>query len=126
MARLTLNTLAAEVRANQARTDAALESISATLAVLADRMPAQVTAPAAPVTQPKAEDEGFVTWLRETAEARAERKATNRELAAALRKVGINPAGPVWEAAKKAQAAGKPLNVRALKAMARAHAAKNA
>lgn len=68
----------------------------------------KVAAKVAPAAKAKAQakssmtSEEFVTWVRDTAEARAERKATNAVLAAALRKAGINPSGAAWEAAKAA------------------------
>jgi hypothetical protein len=47
-----------------------------------------------------AKDDGFMTWLYDTAEARANRKASNREMAAWLRSKHLPTNGPVWEAAK--------------------------
>lgn len=92
------------------------------VSTIAAHMPA-ATAPAntrkakAPKAEPKA-DNGFVTWLADTAEARAQRKASNAELAAYLRDAGVHPGGSAWASAKKAIAAGKDLselNIRALK-----------
>lgn len=60
--------------------------------------------------------QNFVAWLAESREARAERKATNKELAQACRKVGVNPAGTAWAYAKAQTEAGKAINVRTLKA----------
>lgn len=60
------------------------------------------------VTEPKAPakaDNGFVEWLRETAPARAERKVTNKALAAKLDKTrkgwrGASNRESIWAAAK--------------------------
>ena len=78
--------------------------VKAILAVLQGSAPAKVsTRKAAKKAQPKADPEPFVAWLRETAEARASRKASNAEMAAWLRSKGLVPNGAVWEAAKKGE-----------------------
>ncbi len=96
-----MNTLtAAQITA--IATEAALAAVTAALAA---QEPAKASA-----AKPKASDaksEAFVTWLHETAEARAERKATNKTLAAALRKAGLEARGAAWDAAKAALAEGK-------------------
>lgn len=48
----------------------------------------------------------FIAWMHETAEARAERKGTNRELASAMRAAGLEPNGDAWTAAKVVVANG--------------------
>lgn len=74
------------------------------LAVLEAQAPAKATTrKAAKKAQPKADPEPFVAWLRETAEARASRKASNAEMATWLRSKGLVPNGAVWEAAKKGE-----------------------
>lgn len=68
--------------------------------------------------QPKAEEPSeFVTWLRETAEQRQARKASNREMAAWLREKNLPTNGDVWEAAKAGER-----NVRKLRSLAKAQA----
>jgi hypothetical protein len=86
-------------------------SVNAILAHLGLDQPAQATAPVTPPAQPaKPADNEFVTWLRATAEQRAERKVTNKALAADLdaKRPGWRGAANrerIWAAAK----AGKRL-----------------
>lgn len=70
------------------------------LALLEGSAPAQVTPE---VTAPVTDEKPFVEWIRETAEARAARKTSNREMAAWLRGKNLPTNGPVWEAAKKGE-----------------------
>lgn len=83
------------------------------LAVLQEKAPAKAPRKAAAKkAQPKADDKPFVEWIRDTAEARAARKASNGEMATWMRSKGLVPNGAAWEAAKKGER-----NVRTLKAL---------
>lgn len=118
---MSKNTLTTRVTALESDMADVKAGVKAILAHLQADMPAktepQPKAVAKPAkAQPKAEDD-FVTWLRDTAEARAERKAGNRELAAWLRAKNLPANGPVWAAAK----AGNR-SVRSLRAIERKNA----
>ena len=115
MSKSTLTQRVSDLETGMADLRSGLDRIESLL--LAQANPAApAKAPKKAKAQPKADD-GFVTWLRETAPARAERKATNRELAAAIRKVGLEPTGAVWAYAKKQTAAGKALNVKYMRSL---------
>lgn len=45
----------------------------------------------------------FVTWVRDTAEARKARKSSNADMAAWMRSKGLVPNGSAWELAKKGE-----------------------
>lgn len=115
MSKPTLATLATAVTALEARADATDAKLDLILAAVTGAQ--QPAAPvAAPVTQPKADEPNeFVTWLRDTAEQRAARKSSNREMAAWMRSKGLEPNGAAWEACKKGER-----NVRTLKKLASA------
>jgi len=66
---------------------------------VAELAPAQSEVPAKADPAP-AKDSGFVTWLRDSAEARHARKESNAELAAWMRSKGLHPGGQAWTAAK--------------------------
>lgn len=74
-----------------------------------------------------AKTEGFLTWMRETAEQRAARKATNAELATLLRSKGVVPNGTAWalaQAGERNVTALKAANAKDAKVAAKAKAAK--
>lgn len=67
-------------------------------ALVGAEQPANVTP--APV-EPKADEPNeFVTWMRDTAEARAARKSSNKDAATWMRSKGLVPNGPAWDAVK--------------------------
>lgn len=101
----TRTTQAQRIDALEAAIATLAEGQQAILAALSGQVPAKAVP--APKKAPSAKSEAFVTWLHETAEARAERKASNKVLAAALRKAGIEANGEPWARAKAALAAGK-------------------
>lgn len=98
-----LETAVAELREGQAQI----------IALLQPTAPAKVTTRSKKASPAPAKDESFVTWVRDTAEARAARKATNAEAAAWLRGKGLPTGGSVWEAYKAGER-----TVRTLKALA--------
>lgn len=112
-ARNTVKSAHARMDAFEARVDARFDRLEALLtAIVEPSAPAMVVTPAP--AEPEAPANEFVGWLRETAEARAARKGSNREMAAWLREKGLPTNGPVWEAAKKGER-----NVRALRKLAK-------
>lgn len=103
---MTRTTLTTRVTALESDVTEIKAGVQAILAALNPQAPAKP----APKAQPKAEEPNeFVTWLRDTAEQRAARKSSNREMAAWLRSKGLEPNGAVWEAAKKGERSLKAL-----------------
>lgn len=79
-----------------------------------------VEAPEAPA------ENGFVTWLHDTAEARSDRKRFNANASAWIREQGLVPNGEVWALVKKGErklSVLKAAGVRDAKARAAAKAA---
>ena len=109
MARTTLVSTNARIDALEAKIDARMDRLEALLSPTAPAK-ARVSRPKADPKTPRGQrraaqakvqaSEEFVTWVRETAEARAARKATNAEAAAWLRAKGLPTGGSVWEAYK--------------------------
>lgn len=103
----------ARMDALEASIDTRFDRLEALItALVPSEAPAQVVTPAK-ADQPKADNE-FVTWMRDTAEQRAARKSSNREMAAWLREKGLPTNGAVWDACKAGER-----SVRALRKLAK-------
>lgn len=100
MARTTLVSTNARIDALALDMGAMRSDLADIKALLSPTAPAKArtTRKAQAVVTPK--DEAFVTWVRDTAEARAARKATNAEAATWLRAKGLPTGGSVWDAYK--------------------------
>ena len=100
-----MRTTAATLASTNARIDSLVTDVAEIKALLlAASVPASAPAKARTRKPAKAvpaqEEAPFVTWLKETAEARAERKTSNADLAQKVRDLGYNPTGQVWALAK--------------------------
>lgn len=114
-ARNTVASAHARMDAFEASIDARFDRLESLItALVPSEAPAQVVTPAK--AEPKAADNEFVTWLRETAEQRAARKGSNREMAAWLREKGLPTNGAVWDACKAGERSVRKLQTIARKA----------
>lgn len=73
-------------------------SVEAPVETAAKKAPAKKGRKTKAQKEREAKSEAFVGWLRETAEQRAQRKASNKAQAEWMRSKGLLASGPAWDA----------------------------